>query len=312
MEQFRQRFHSNGKLLLTGEYLVLHGAKSLAFPLKLGQELGITDDTNQAIYWQTFEKEELIFTGLFHLRTFHIIDSTDANKAKYISNLLQAVKALNPAFLQNSTGIRAKATVEFDMAWGFGTSSTLINNLAQWAQIDSFELNQKVSKGSGYDIACANAVQPIIYQLINQQPFYKIVKFAPSFLPHLNLVYLNKKMPTEANIAGYLSKTSINQTVIEEIDQITNRIVSCECFTDFQRLILLHEGIVAKCLQEVPVKNRLFPDFEGEIKSLGAWGGDFVLTASLFPFERQKNYFEQKGYSTIFPLNDVILNKISD
>ena len=34
-------FYSNGKLLLTGEYLVLEGATALAVPTKFGQDLSV-------------------------------------------------------------------------------------------------------------------------------------------------------------------------------------------------------------------------------------------------------------------------------
>ena len=36
-----QNFYSNGKLLLTAEYLVLDGAKALALPTKFGQDLEV-------------------------------------------------------------------------------------------------------------------------------------------------------------------------------------------------------------------------------------------------------------------------------
>ncbi|NQU86677.1 MAG: hypothetical protein HQ541_13035 [Mariniphaga sp.] len=54
-----KRFYSNGKLLLTGEYLVLNGAKALAIPLKVGQEMEIIyNDKNDGIYWENFYKGE--------------------------------------------------------------------------------------------------------------------------------------------------------------------------------------------------------------------------------------------------------------
>jgi len=48
----------------------------------------------------------------------------------------------------------------------------------------------------------------------------------------------------------------------------------------------------------------LFSDFPGSIKSLGAWGGDFVLAASASPAE---NYFKTRGYTTYFAYHDFIL-----
>ncbi len=58
--------------------------------------------------------------------------------------------------------------LDFPRDWGLGSSSTLINNVAQWAQVDPFDLHFKVSNGSGYDIACANEDSPIVYSTQNQ------------------------------------------------------------------------------------------------------------------------------------------------
>ena len=56
---------------------------------------------------------------------------------------------------------------------------------------------------------------------------------------------------------------------------------------------------------ELPtVKESLFPDFDGSIKSLGAWGGDFVLTVSK---DNPTAYFENKGYKTIVSYQEMIL-----
>jgi hypothetical protein len=52
------------------------------------------------------------------------------------------------------------------------------------------------------------------------------------------------------------------------------------------------------------VKEALFPDFKGIIKSLGAWGGDFVLVISK---ENPNEYFIAKGYETIIPYDQMIL-----
>ena len=48
----------------------------------------------------------------------------------------------------------------------------------------------------------------------------------------------------------------------------------------------------------------LFPDFDGVIKSLGAWGGDFVMVISN---ENPTDYFMEKGYETVIPYEEMIL-----
>ena len=68
-----------------------------------------------------------------------------------------------------------------------------------------------------------------------------------------------------------------------------------------------HELLVSSVLNQTPVKQLLFSDFEGAIKSLGAWGGDFVLAASQHDIETQRQYFNNKGYSTVIPLKNVML-----
>jgi mevalonate kinase len=45
------KFYSNGKFLITGEYLILDGAKSLAVPTKFGQELKIDSNDSKFIEW---------------------------------------------------------------------------------------------------------------------------------------------------------------------------------------------------------------------------------------------------------------------
>ena len=52
------------------------------------------------------------------------------------------------------------------------------------------------------------------------------------------------------------------------------------------------------------VKEALFPDFKGIVKSLGAWGGDFVLVISN---DNPKAYFNSKGYEIIIPYSKMIL-----
>lgn len=51
----------------------------------------------------------------------------------------------------------------------------------------------------------------------------------------------------------------------------------------------------------------LFHDFPGEIKSLGAWGGDFLLAAASTNVEKQKKYFQQKGFETSFNYKELVL-----
>ena len=70
-----QPYYSNGKLLLTGEYVVLDGAKALAVPTKFGQLLNIKQGTNKQFKWTSLDFDATIWfedTITFHEVVFKI------------------------------------------------------------------------------------------------------------------------------------------------------------------------------------------------------------------------------------------------
>lgn len=311
MQQATRKYYSNGKILLTGEYLVLKGTKSLALPLNIGQLLQVQSENTSTIDWESFDTSGLFFSAAFSAHDIEIIATNDPDKAIFIQKLLQAAKQLNSKFLKGKTGYKLKSLLEFDLSYGLGSSSTLISNIAQWAQVDAFQLNQLISKGSGYDIACAKAKGPILYQLINQQPKWEAVHFYPSFINQLNLVYQNKKMPTESNIKSYLESQAFDEKWINMGNKLTDNFLNCANLQEFQELLFKHETLIGQVIGQTPVQQQLFKDFNGAVKSLGAWGGDFLLAASSDSFQEQQAYFKQKGFTTIIPLKKWLLNSHS-
>ena len=61
---------------------------------------------------------------------------------------------------------------------------------------------------------------------------------------------------------------------------------------------------MSNILEVATIREALFPDFDGVIKSLGAWGGDFVLSISK---EDPTDYFKKKGFGTVIPYGKMIL-----
>jgi hypothetical protein len=61
---------------------------------------------------------------------------------------------LNRNFITGSMGYNITTHLNFPKKMGTG-NSLLINNIAQWLQIDAFTLLNNSFGGSGYDIACA-------------------------------------------------------------------------------------------------------------------------------------------------------------
>lgn len=306
MNSLIKKYRSNGKLLISGEYLVLNGAKAFAVPVNLGQTLEVCENKLNLIDWVTFEKNTPVFTASFSIGDFKIKETNNKEKANYIKTVLLAAQNLNPDFLSNKTGYSIKAKIEFDMNWGLGTSSTLINNIAQWAKVNAFDLNSKFSKGSGYDIACAQQTKPLTYQLNEQNREIKTIDYSPPFLNRLHVLHLNKKEATEKNILNVELNEDSLQNEIKQISDLTYKFIACDKLPDFQDLINEHESIIASITKRTKVKEQHFSDFNGEIKSLGAWGGDFVLIASDLPVIEQQSYFTKKGFSTFFPLINLL------
>ena len=155
-----QLYHSYGKFLLTGEYLVLKGALALALPLKLGHTLMVETVCTPSLQWDAYKPEGHWFSVTLNPNNLEIIDSDDRPKAEKLAQILNAVKQLNPNAFD---GKRLKFTTRLDFHpnWGLGSSSTLIANLARWANVNPYELLKMTFGGSGYDIACATAEGPI-------------------------------------------------------------------------------------------------------------------------------------------------------
>jgi len=65
-----QEFKSNGKILLTGEYAVLNGAKSLALPTKAGQSMEVSKGSENEISWTSYdENEQIWFQAKFEINS---------------------------------------------------------------------------------------------------------------------------------------------------------------------------------------------------------------------------------------------------
>ena len=300
------RYSSHGKFLLTGEYLVLKGALALALPLKLGQTLSVETCHGASIQWNAYQPTGPWFSVTLDPKTLEIIDCDDYTKAEKLAQILKALRQLNPAAFDE--GLRFKTCLDFDPNWGLGSSSTLIANLAQWANVNPYELLKLTFGGSGYDIACATAEQPIYYQLIDSKPQTEAIDFNPPFADHLYFIYQGQKQSSSTEIKAFLEKANPTdlQQDIESISEISRAVPKCESLDEFGLLMQCHERIIARCIGQEPVQKR-FPDFEGVLKSLGAWGGDFILAATEWDENQVKAFFKDKGLEVVFRYKEMVL-----
>lgn len=300
----KKEFYSNGKLLLSGEYAILDGALGLAIPTSYGQSLEVTPTSSGLLVWTSLDEDgNSWFTATFDLSNLKILSTSDEAMSKTLANLLLEANAQNPLLLTDSDGFEITTQLTFPRSWGLGTSSTLINNLAQWGRVDAYQLLWNAFGGSGYDIACAQHNSPITYQLVEGKPKVEAIAFDPIFKDSLYFVHLNQKQSSKEAIANYKNRQFDRPKLIKEISSITNRMMESSTLAGFESLMAEHENLLGEVLQQQPVKQRLFPDYFGMIKSLGAWGGDFVLATG---DDKTISYFKDKGYPTIIPYSKMI------
>ena len=322
------QFQAHGKFLMTGEYLVLNGALALAIPLKLGQTLSVETCHGASLQWNAYKPDGPWFSVTLNPENLDIIDCDNQPKAEKLSQILKAVKQLNPTAFKD--GLCFETRLDFDPNWGLGSSSTLIANLARWANVNPYGLLKLTFGGSGYDIACASAEGPIYYQLSTTEsalrqaqgpqgpkvvepvetptPLIEPIDYNPPFTEHLFFVYQGQKQSSSKEVKAFLEKTNPVdlQKDIEAISEISRAMPKCQSLDEFAMLMQCHERIIARCIGQEPVQKR-FPDFEGVLKSLGAWGGDFILAATEWDESQVKEYFKGKGLDVVFGYKEMVI-----
>ena len=297
-------FYGNGKLLLTSEYLVLDGAKALAIPTKYGQYLEVEKLSEKVLLWKSLDEHNRVwFEAIYNISNDSLELFTEKNEvSETLLFILQQTKKLNPSFLLENKGYQITTKLNFSKNWGLGTSSTLISTIATWAKVDAFTLLKNSFGGSGYDIACAIHDKPILFSNNEHPPIIEEVVLPWDFKDELFFVYLNKKQDSKQAIGRYKNLNTNKKEAIVKVNALTQALISSKTLSAFENLLQEHEEILSNLLQLPKVKKAYFKDYPGIIKSLGAWGGDFVLATS----KEALDYFPSKGYSVIIPFTTML------
>ena len=295
--------YSPGKLMLTSEYFAIDGALVLAVPTKLGQEFYFEEkqDDSSLIYWEAYHQNKLWLKAIINYKSWEILETNIPSNAEFILKTLKNVQILSKTKFLNTDSYHLKTNLQFPANYGLGSSSTLMNNLAEWASIDPFQLNEMSLGGSGYDIAVASAQSAILFQNKPEIHFEK-VNFNPKFKNELIFIHLNQKQDSREGINLYRSKMK-SPDLIDEFSNLTKKILMCDELDNFSELMMIHEHKISDFIKIPTVKSLFFADCAKFVKSLGAWGGDFVMSAK---FEGYQDYFWGKGFTTIFEWDDLI------
>lgn len=300
-------FYSRGKLLLSGEYLVLKGATALAVPLLKGQGLEVVKSGEKKSFsWISKEFGKTWFSARFELPFFDVVESSDDEIANNLQRLIKSILLMKPEFEKELVGAEATSHLEFNREWGFGSSSTLISNLAFWSGIDPFDLNAKTSQGSGYDVVVAREDGPVYFSRDDQSYKLEEVNLNTSLIQNIHFVYLGNKEGTAQNVARFLGTKKPKRQDIRLISDLSYHLGNARNLEDFEYYMKEHEQILASILKEPMLKDGLLKDFPGEAKSLGAWGGDFAMITWNDSNEALRTYLKKKNFNTCYSFNELV------
>lgn len=289
--------------MLTSEYFAIDGALVLAVPTKLGQEFFFEEkeDGKSLINWEAYHQNKFWLKAVIDYKKWQILETNIPSSAEFIVKTLKNVQQLSITKFKTDLTYHLRTNLQFPADYGLGSSSTLMNNLAEWAEIDPFHLNTISLGGSGYDIAVAKEKSAVLFQS-KPEIKYEKVDFNPSFKNELIFIHLNQKQDSREGINFYKSKKK-SPELVDEFSDITKKIMLCSELENFSELMMIHEHKIANFLEISTVKEKLFSDCPSFVKSLGAWGGDFVMSAK---FGDYKNYFWEKGFPIVFEWENII------
>lgn len=298
------KIFSPGKLLLTSEYAVLDGALALAVPTKWGQEFFYEEkaDGESLVFWEAYHQDKSWLKATINYASWTVVETNLPEAAAFILKTLQNVAQLADSKFKDDSSYRLKTNLQFPANFGLGSSSTLINNLAEWAEIDPFRLNELSLGGSGYDISVAREKTAVIYQNFNGTPNSERVVFKPNFKDELIFIHLNKKQDSREGIQLYRSKAKFPE-LISTLSAITREVATSDDIERFSELMEIHERKLSKFLTLKRAKEIYFTDCPVFVKSLGAWGGDFVMSRK---FEGFETYFSELGFHDVFEWDEII------
>lgn len=305
-----QIYNAYGKLMISGEYLVLKGAQALVLPLNIGQEMkveAIPGAPDPVIEWRASVCKSLWFSAVIGIRNWTINKCSDSSIANKLVQHFKTVEMLNKAHFTSSWSYKISTETGFDLNWGFGSSAALIANLAKWAGVDPFDLYFRVAQGSGADLAASMSSGPVLYKLQDGKPVIRPVNFKPRFHRNIWFIYLGNKQNSETSVNIFRTSSRVNESHVAASNRLTEEMLQAGTVTGLEHAVREHEILMSEILDKVRIKEERFADFNGEIKSLGAWGGDFIMAVSEEGEESVRSYFKSKGMDVVFSFEKIIL-----
>ena len=283
---------ANGKLLLTGEYLVLDGANALAIPTCFGQTMTISK--SECMTWEARDVFNEIWMQYRH-NSEEILDL-------FLNDLFKNIGSEH-----TYQSFEFKTKVDFPREWGLGTSSTLIALIADFYKVNPYILNSKLFSGSGYDIACAFASKPITYQVNDfNNPNIQEVELKKIITDCIYFVYLGEKQNSKEEIRKYHSTKTIRQSTIDDVSRITQNILENQTLDHWIEQLEKHEELISKAIGLKKISETKLLGLPYFSKSLGAWGGDFAMILTNANLDEVREELMKFNLETVISYDDMI------
>jgi mevalonate kinase len=284
-----QEFFAHGKLMLSGEYSVLQGAKAVAVPCKMGQHLKVSRIDSTDLKYRALDHQGKVWLD------FNLSQASSAEE-KLLAEILNS-----HAQADQLRGWQLETRLDFPREWGLGSSSSFISLIAKWLKQDVWPLFFTHLSGSGYDVAVAESGRPIIYQLLKpQQPSWEACEL-PKFFEQTYFLYLGQKQNSAQEVARFL-KSERPQDLVQELSSLSEALLNLSGISDLEDWMQEHEKLTSELIGRKPVPASLLPEFGGLAKSLGAWGGDFLWLSKVDDFQALKS----AGYHTLVPYSEMV------
>ena len=301
-------FHARGKLLLTSEYVVLDGTPAVAVPTHKGQRMDVLEAKDSGLLaWTARAHDGSIWLQGSLERTPEgwrpsAAQESPASGLDAVSAVLTAAEHLRGTPLPGGS---VETFLEFPNDYGWGSSSTLISLVAQWAEVDALTLHFATQNGSGYDAVCALASGPIRYTRTGPAS----AQWVPVSLAHwphntLYLVHLGEKQRSAQDVVRYRN-IAPNPLLLKAVGEAAELLFRASSPQEWSEAARMHEEAMGKVLGRTPVAETRFANYPHAVKSLGAWGGDFVLAQVLEASDLQ--WFKERGFLTVLPWSDCVV-----
>lgn len=311
-----QSFYAPGKVILAGEYAVLHGFEALALPVNKGQWLdtwcySTPNNGHDFFRYTALDKDEqswlFVELEIDVLRNGVLNLNEHPPETHFLLRLLQHVPT---EFWKHGYSHRFESRLEFDRVHGLGSSSTFLTLLCQYFGLNPHTLQHQIFGGSGYDVAIAQVQKPLVFWLKNDESNFREWSLKPDLTAGWNIVFLGEKVNSRESVAKantQMEKVANDENYRLQISKILAVVRDAQDIPTLETGLEMYQLFLSQLLElpSVYAHFNIKPVSRGLGKWLGAWGGDMILAndALLNAYPEEFANFEKMKWNDCIKYN---------